>query len=500
MNSQWRVGIDLGGTKTEVILMDLNRETHFRARIDSPQGDYDATLSAIRELVEAAEIRAGENGLPVGVGIPGSVSGLTGLVKNANSTWLNGQPMAADLTRLLQRPVNLTNDANCLALSESVDGAGQGAHVVFAAILGTGCGAGITVNGQLLSGPNGLAGEWGHNSLPWTPQTELEQRPCFCGRFGCNETFVSGTGLSLTHYLLWNEHLDAKTIVNRALARGFHVHLFSNCMMPHKVADFLAGLPQDKVSLLANVSINKEDSAQQKKRVEYALAALGPRVQPGITVTSPEFEYAYLIELINRYNLRRRIRIGIAQPIVGHDNEYLHPSQYRATGRALAAMALACEPDLLIADEPTTALDVTIQAQILELIRRIKDDFGMSVMMITHDLGVVAEVAEDVVVAYAGKAVEYANVVTIFKQPKHPYTQALYNSIPRITDTRKRRLEVIRGTVPNPLNFPPGCRFHPRCNYAQDFCRTEEPGLEIVGEGHKVRCFKYNAEKRCYFK
>lgn len=217
MSIQWRVGIDLGGTKTEVILMDTHREIYFRARVDSPQDDYDATLSAVRELVEAAEIRAGESGLPVGVGIPGSVSGLTGLVKNANSTWLNGQPMADDLTRMLQRPVSLTNDANCLALSESVDGAGQGADVVFAAILGTGCGAGITVNGNLLNGPNGLAGEWGHNSLPWTPRAEMDPRPCFCGRCGCNETFLSGTGLSLTHYLLWGEREDAKTIVNRAV-------------------------------------------------------------------------------------------------------------------------------------------------------------------------------------------------------------------------------------------------------------------------------------------
>jgi fructokinase len=216
MNSRWRVGIDLGGTKTEVILLDGANETHFRARIASPQGDYEATLNSIKELVEAAELRAGETALPVGVGIPGSVSGLTGLVKNANSTWLNGQPMAADLNRLLQRPVGLSNDANCMALSEASDGAGQGYKVVFAAILGTGCGAGITVNSQLLTGPNGVAGEWGHNPLPWTPQTELNQRPCFCGRFGCNETFLSGTGLALTHRLLWDEKLDARAIVDLA--------------------------------------------------------------------------------------------------------------------------------------------------------------------------------------------------------------------------------------------------------------------------------------------
>ncbi len=144
-------------------------------------------------------------------------------------------------------------------------------------------------------------------------------------------------------------HPQLERIVKRALARGFHVHLFSNCMMPKKVADFLASLPQEQVSLLANLSVNQHDTPQQKKRVAYALAALGPRVQPGITVTSPEFDYTYLIELINHYHLRRRIRIGIAQPIVGHDNAYLLPSQYRATGRALAAMALACEAeDILI--------------------------------------------------------------------------------------------------------------------------------------------------------
>ncbi len=144
-------------------------------------------------------------------------------------------------------------------------------------------------------------------------------------------------------------HPQLEAIVTRALERGFHVHLFSNCMMPARVADFLARIPQERLSLLANVSVNELDSPQQKERVAYALAVLGPKVQLGITVTSPSFDYAYLIELINHYRLRRRIRIGIAQPIVGHDNAYLPPGQYRDTGRALAAMALACErEDVLI--------------------------------------------------------------------------------------------------------------------------------------------------------
>ncbi|MDP4546660.1 ROK family protein [Marinobacter sp. MDS2] len=216
MHSEWLIGIDLGGTKTEVILMDRQSKEHFRQRVPTPARDYRATLEAIHSLVLAAESKVGVSGLPVGIGIPGSISGITGKVKNGNSTWLNGQPMKDDLSRLLERPVTVTNDANCLALSESTDGAGKNHNVVFAAILGTGCGAGVSVNGRILTGPNGVAGEWGHNPLAWTPQTELDQRPCFCGRRGCNETFLSGTGLSLTHQFLHGQNLPAKTITESA--------------------------------------------------------------------------------------------------------------------------------------------------------------------------------------------------------------------------------------------------------------------------------------------
>lgn len=216
MHQNWLIGIDLGGTKTEAILLDRQSNEHFRKRVPTPAGDYRATLDTIRALVLAAEVQAGATGLPVGIGIPGSVSGITGRIKNGNSTWINGQPMQQDLRELLQRPVTLTNDANCLALSEATDGAGQSHQVVFAAILGTGCGAGISVNGQLLTGPNGVAGEWGHNPLAWTPQAELEQRPCFCGRHGCNETFLSGTGLSLTHKLQAGQELPSRDIAANA--------------------------------------------------------------------------------------------------------------------------------------------------------------------------------------------------------------------------------------------------------------------------------------------
>ena len=189
--------------------------------------------------------------------------------------------------------------------------------------------------------------------------------------------------------------------------------------------------------------------------------------------------------------------VGIPSPNKRVD-EYPHQLSGGMRQRAMIAMALSCRPKLLIADEPTTALDVTIQAQILELIRNIRREIGMSVMIITHDLGVVAETADNVVVAYAGKVVEYGDVVGVFKDPLHPYAMALYDSIPRITDTKKRRLEVIKGLVPNPMELPPGCSFHPRCKYALDICRQKEPDLITLGK-RRVRCLKYDPACQGYF-
>jgi len=180
--------------------------------------------------------------------------------------------------------------------------------------------------------------------------------------------------------------------------------------------------------------------------------------------------------------------------------EYPHELSGGQRQRAMIAMALSCNPDLLIADEPTTALDVTIQAQILELIKKLKDEIGMSVLMITHDLGVIAEVSDDVVVVYAGKAVEYADVKTIFKDPRHPYTMALLNSIPRLTDKPGKKLEVIQGGIPDPLALPSGCKFHPRCKFATDLCKREEPELEKMEDNHIVRCWMYNKNKAKDFK
>lgn len=191
-----RIGIDLGGTKIEVIALDDSGNTLFRKRIPTPRGDYDATLKAIASLVADAETATGLSG-SVGIGIPGTLSPVTGKVKNANSTWLNGKPFDADLSYLLNREIKMANDANCLAVSEAVDGAGAGEKVVFAVIIGTGCGAGIAINGQVHSGGNGVAGEWGHNPLPWQDEQDrqfLASESCYCGQTGCTELFVSGTG------------------------------------------------------------------------------------------------------------------------------------------------------------------------------------------------------------------------------------------------------------------------------------------------------------------
>lgn len=191
--------------------------------------------------------------------------------------------------------------------------------------------------------------------------------------------------------------------------------------------------------------------------------------------------------------------VGIPSP-EKRVHEYPHELSGGQRQRAMIAMALSCNPDLLIADEPTTALDVTIEAQILELIKKLKDEIGMAVLMITHDLGVIAEVSDHVVVVYAGKAVEHADVISIFKNPKHPYTIALQESIPQLTDEPGRKLEVIKGNIPDPLALPYGCKFHPRCKFAIDLCKNKEPELEKIGDNHIVRCWMYNKEKAINFK
>ncbi|MCR3921284.1 MAG: ABC transporter ATP-binding protein [Firmicutes bacterium] len=179
--------------------------------------------------------------------------------------------------------------------------------------------------------------------------------------------------------------------------------------------------------------------------------------------------------------------VGIPSPERRVD-EYPHQLSGGMRQRAMIAMALSCKPTLLIADEPTTALDVTIQAQILELLKELKQDLGMAMMIITHDLGVVAEVAQRVVVMYAGKVVEEAPVRDLFNDPKHPYTKGLLASIPRL-HVKQESLHVIEGNVPNPTEFPAGCRFHPRCEFKMPRCETQEPQLKTIAEGRQVRCW-----------
>lgn len=193
-----RIGIDLGGTKIETLAIDREGRELVRHRIDTPRENYEATIAAMAELVRRIEREAGTTGT-VGAGIPGCISSVTGLVKNANSTWLNGRPLDRDLCAALGREVRTANDANCLALSEATDGAAAGKRVVFGVIVGTGCGGGIAVNGRVHDGPNRVAGEWGHNPLPWARPEELPGPECYCGRRGCMETWISGTGVAQDH-------------------------------------------------------------------------------------------------------------------------------------------------------------------------------------------------------------------------------------------------------------------------------------------------------------
>ena len=209
-----RIGIDLGGTKIEAIALDGEGHERFRHRVPTPRGSYDGTIEAVKSLVDRAEAVVGSS--TVGIGMPGVISPATGLVKNANSTWLNGRPLAEDLASRLGREVRLANDANCFALSEATDGAAAGQTVVFGAILGTGVGGGLVVCGRVVTGANAIAGEWGHNALPWPEHDERPGPDCYCGRQGCIETFLSGPGLSNDHLRWTGVTMDAATIVAEA--------------------------------------------------------------------------------------------------------------------------------------------------------------------------------------------------------------------------------------------------------------------------------------------
>lgn len=193
-----RIGLDLGGTKVSGIVIGEAGQELLRLRRATPHGDYAGTLAVLRDLVAELESRTGLH-CSIGIGTPGALSPHSGLIKNANSTWLIGKPFDLDLAETLGRPIRLENDANCLALSEAVDGAAAGLHTVFAAILGTGVGGGIVIDGRIWRGRDGIAGEWGHNPLPWPQSAELPGRRCYCGREGCIETWLSGPALACDH-------------------------------------------------------------------------------------------------------------------------------------------------------------------------------------------------------------------------------------------------------------------------------------------------------------
>jgi fructokinase len=229
------LGIDLGGTKIEIIALDDQRVELFRRRVPTPRGDYQGTLTALVDLVTDAERQLGQRGT-LGIGIPGAESRFSGLIKNANSTWLIGQPLRRDLQALLRRPLRLSNDANCFALSEATDGAAAGVPVVFGVILGTGVGGGIVVNAHVLAGANRIAGEWGHNRLPGD---EALWPACYCGRSGCIETFLSGPGLQRDHAQITGQSLAPDEIDARAAA-GDEACEATLCRYEHRLARALA--------------------------------------------------------------------------------------------------------------------------------------------------------------------------------------------------------------------------------------------------------------------
>lgn len=219
-NTRLRIGIDLGGTKIAGVVLGANDESYAEDRQPTPRNDYAATVTAIAEMVARLEADANAGGASgpatVGIGIPGSCAPATGLIQNANSTWLNGRTFKSDLETALQRPVRMANDANCFALSEAVDGSAVGVPSVFGVIIGTGCGGGVVINGSLVDGPLGISGEWGHMPLPSPRSDELPGPRCWCGRFGCMETWVSGPAVAVDHERFAGDQLTSEGIAQLA--------------------------------------------------------------------------------------------------------------------------------------------------------------------------------------------------------------------------------------------------------------------------------------------
>lgn len=213
-----RIGVDMGGTKIEAVALDENNRELGRIRADTPRGNYEATIALIGRLVAELETRTGGGTAQVGVGHPGWIVPTTGLVARANSTWINGRPFGRDVATALARPCRFSNDANCLAVSEAIDGAAAGKRVVFGVILGTGVGGGVVVDGRVIDGANGIGGEWGHNPLPWPRDDERPGNPCFCGKSGCHEQWLSGPALAADHVRVTGQRMTGPEIVTAAAA------------------------------------------------------------------------------------------------------------------------------------------------------------------------------------------------------------------------------------------------------------------------------------------
>ena len=247
-----RIGIDLGGTKIAGIALDGSTQLG-HVRLDTPRGDYAATLEAIAAAVATLERKAGTTGT-VGVGIPGTISPRSGLVKNANSVWLNGRPLHADLEQRLARPVRIANDANCFVVSEAADGAAAGAAGVFGVIAGTGTGGGVLVNGRLLTGQHGIGGEWGHNPLPWAAGDECPGPPCYCGKSGCIETFLSGPGLARDYQRHAGRRLAADQIAASTDAHAEQALVRYESRMARALASIINILDPDVIVLGGGMS------------------------------------------------------------------------------------------------------------------------------------------------------------------------------------------------------------------------------------------------------
>ena len=275
------LGIDLGGSKIEIIGLDERGAVLLRRRRPSPHGSYEATLEAIRELVALAEAQLGGRGT-VGIGTPGAISPATGLLKNSNSTWLNGHPLDRDLAAVLDRPIAMANDADCLALSEATDGAAAGAATVFAVILGTGVGGGLAVHGKVLAGPNAIAGEWGHNPLPWPAPDELPGAPCYCGLLGCIETWLSGPGLARDYQRHSGVERDAPAIV-AAAAAGDPAAEAALRRYEHRLARALAAV----INLLDPQAIVLGGGLSQLTRLYGAVPAIWDRYVFSDSVRTP---------------------------------------------------------------------------------------------------------------------------------------------------------------------------------------------------------------------